>query len=745
MSGGVRRWALWALAFLGGGDLAAGTAYAQEEPEGARIVTRVQIEGNRTFSEREIRRAIATEPSRCKSFFLKPFCAFGAFRERRTFDAQEFQLDAARLKVFYWRRGYREAQVDTVVRRNDGEVAVRFEIAEGEPVRVRTLAVAGVEGILPDTAALRRRLALKIGAPFSVPEVEAARGQIEGTLRNRGYAHAEVLLDAFLPRDEPYAADVTFQVEPGPLAHFGQIHVLGTERVEDRVVRRLLTFRSRDLYRESEILRSQRNLYSVALFQYADVTPQLESRDSAVDVWVRVSEGKVHVVREGFGVSTTECFQVEASWTHRNFFGSARRLQVGGALSNLLASELGQRFPCEYAGSSLERSSANVFNKPNWITRLDFQQPWFFSPRNSLGIGFFAERQSLPDIFVRKSFGGDVTVQRRIGSRTSLDLTYRAQRDELPGQGAAFFFCGNFGFCLPEDIGELSQPRWLSWVALGLARDRTDAVFNPTRGYLARLEVEHASRFTGSQYAYYRAWADASVFRRFAGGVLAARLRPGWVRPIGRGLEVEETESLVGEAVVHPFKRFYGGGATTVRGFAQNLLGPVLLFLPDTARLRVECGSLEIEVVRSCDLSGVEPGAFQPRPLGGTVAVLGNFEYRFPLLGERWFGAAFVDWGNVWKTEDDFVDALQRGLVGDLVWAPGLGIRYLSPVGPLRVDVGYNTIGGRLFPVVTQIPPRTGELVELERLFRYDPFSDQSGFKEFLNRLQFHFSIGQAF
>ena len=746
MSQRLWRWAVTALVVFAAGPARPAPAGAQEEPEP--IVAELRILGNETFPDREIRRAIYTEPSECKSFFLKPFCAFGAFRERRAFEPREFQLDVARIKLFYWRRGYRETQVDTAVRHRGREVAVTFRIDEGDPIQVRTLTLSGLEGIVPDTAGLRRRLALQVGEAFSELEVETARSQIERVVRNRGYAHAEVLLDAFLPNEDPHAAEVTFRTEPGPRTTIGAIHVNRTERVEPKVVRRLLTFRPGDLYREDEFLRSQRRLYSVALFEYAEVTPQLEERDSIADIWVRVSEGKVHAVREGLGVSNAECFQVEASWAHRNFLGSARRLELRGALSNLLTPQLAGDFPCGEAGDPSDRESP--FNRPNWILRADFRQPWFISSANVLRLGLFAERQSLPAIFVRRNFGGDAALERQLGPRTALTLAYRAERDELDEGSGGLFFCGNFGFCLPQDIRELSQPRWLSWFSLSLTRDRTDAVFNPSRGYLARFEIEHASRFTLSDYAYYRAWADVSVYTPLADGVFAARLRPGWVRSIGRGLELDEGDPRPGgPEVVHPFKRFYAGGANTIRGFGQNLTGPLLLFLPrpDTL-LALGCDESQIDSTTSvwngCDAAALSPGAFDARPLGGTVSLVGNFELRFPLVGQRWSGALFVDWGGVWQDADEFQRSLERGLVRDLVWTPGLGIRYLSPIGPLRIDVGYNSIGPRLFPVVTEAPDES-QVVQLQVPYAYDPFSDPSGLREFLNRLQVHFSLGQAF
>lgn len=742
------RWAVGAAAVCAADPGIAASAFAQEpEP----VVARVEIAGNAAFEEAEIRRAIATEASRCKSVLAAPLCwlGFDALRDERPFDPNELQLDVARIKLFYWRRGYREAEVDTLVGRRDREVDVTFRIREREPVRVRTFALTGLAGIVRDTAGLRRRLALQVGEPFSVVAVEASRSQIEQELRNRGYAYAQALLDAFIPREDPRSAEVTLHVEPGPLSRIGQIRVVGTREVEPRVVRRLLTFRSGDLYRERAIHESQRRLYSVELFQYADIVPQLEDGDSIVEVAVRVNEGRIRAVREGIGLSTSDCLQAEASWAHRNFLGGARRLEVSAGLSNLLTPSLAGRFPCTQAGDTLNRSSP--FNKVNWIGRVGFHEPWFFSSRNSLRLGLFAQRQSLPLIYARVTYGGDITLERRIASRTPLTLAYRTERDSLDAGSASVFFCANFGFCLPQDVRELAEPRWLSWVSIGLTRDRTDAIFNPTRGYVAHVEVEHASRFTHSDYAYSRAWADVSAFTSLAGGVLAVRARPGWVRPIGRGIELGELEAAaVGPDIVHPLKRFYAGGANTVRGFGQNLLGPLALLLPRLDTLALGCSHAAIDLVagvwRECHAGRLPAEGFQPRPVGGTVSLVGNVEFRFPLFGSKWSGAPFVDFGAVWRDEQEFEASLSSGLLNDLVWTPGFGIRYLSPVGPLRMDIGYNTIGARMYPVVTQVDlPAGTQVVQLEQPYRYDPFHDPSGFQEFLNRLQIHFSLGQAF
>jgi hypothetical protein len=107
---------------------------------------------------------------------------------------------------------------------------------------------------------------------------------------------------------------------------------------------------------------------------------------------------------------------------------------------------------------------------------------------------------------------------------------------------------------------------------------------------------------------------------------------------------------------------------------------------------------------------------------------------------------AFVDLGQVWSSGAE-VSGGDR-----LAWSPGVGIRYQSPVGPLRLDIGYNTSGAARFPVISELEDENGQpfIVQLgdetdePRLFTYDPF-EGTGLRGFLNRLQLHFSIGHAF
>ena len=608
------------------------------------VVSKLEFIGSLSFKDSELKAAISTRSSGCKVIILC-WTGFGAFQRVERMEPRELKTDVLRLQIFYFRRGYRRASVDTSVVRDDGKVGITFHIDEGRPVRVHRVELAGFGAIL-DSAAILRELPLRLGDPFSELNLTASRETLEQMLRNTGYAQAQVLVQAMLPSSDSLAAYVVLRAEPGPLVHVGEIDVLGNRKVSEADVRRMLTFQSGELYNEDEIIRSQRTLYSMALFDYVDIARETELVDSTIAIRVQVNEADAKRVRFGFGLTTAECFEIEASWTHRNFFGSTRILRVSSGLSNLGTRLLAQQFPCNQAGTTLEDEAArDAFNSPNWRIAVDFEQPWFLGTENWLRLTAFAGRQSVPELFSTRTAGGEAVLTRQIAFATPLSFTYHPEWNKLDEGSSSVLFCVNFGVCRPEDISQLSQTRLLAWISVALSRARTDAVINPTRGYRFTIEGEHASRFTGSDWAYYRGLGEISYYQQISAGVLALRLRGGVVRPIGAGIE-EASIQDVEEPVTNPLKRQYAGGGSTVRGFGQNLLGPKVLFataatLADPSEDATNCGLTEEFFTDNgtwiCDPqeAGLTASQVDPRPVGGENGVVANVELRFPLSREN--------------------------------------------------------------------------------------------------------------
>lgn len=719
-------------------------ASAQSMPGDTVEVRSVTFEGAVQLPEALLRTAIATAPTRCISAALQPLCWMGASLDRRYLDLRALAADVFRLRVYYYQRGFREARVDLDTTRVNGGMHVRFRIAEGRPVVVRTVTV---EGAAEFERNLTRNLPVRQGEPLSMAGFEATRDSLIGRLANRGHALADALANYEIPADDPYHADVEYHLIPGELTRFGALDIAGASRVSPAVVRRMLVFREGDIYSRQALVRSQRNLFSLEVFRHAEIsTGPLAIGDTVLPVRIQVNEGDLHRVRAGVGLSTSDFVNAEARWVSRNFIGGARRLELRGRVSNLLTDQV-EPLP-------FFESCTGIYCDVAGSVATDFSQPWFFSPLNTFGAGLFIERFTLPGVYVRTSRGGHLSLRRSIAVNGVVTGGYRPELTRLDSDGD-LIFCVNFVACEEREIDVLRQPQWLSPLAASLVLDRSNSLFAPTAGIVLRLDGEYASRTTGSDFGYVRLLGELSGYHDpFRGVVIASRLRSGWARAAG------EPGTGLG---LHPQKRFFAGGPNSVRGFAQYRLGPKLLTV-DAQRLLQQpqnggagCTAQEING-GTCDADALArdfPAALDPRPVGGAVSVEGNVEVRFPIWTDRIRGATFLDFGQVWQSSRAFdVTALQ--------WTPGFGIRYFSPVGPIRIDVGYNPAGAEQLTVVTtevchqpdpaaaclDIEPdrdyAVGELANRRKLRTLAPVTWQP-LRSFTDRLQFHFSIGQAF
>jgi outer membrane protein insertion porin family/translocation and assembly module TamA len=328
-------------------------------------------------------------------------------------------------------------------------------------------------------------------------------------------------------------------------------------------------------------------------------------------------------------------------------------------------------------------------------------------------------------------------------------LSYRFEVTRVEAGGP--YFCVNFGVCDTTTISALRGHQRLSPLQAQVQVDRSDQPLAPTRGYVARAELEHASAMTVSDYRYNRAYAEGALYTRLGpkNAVLATHLRIGFVRPLPGGA------STAGEPVLHPRKRFYAGGSQSVRGYGENQLGPRILTLPHEllATAKTANGApcdINSDAIQFCDPNNiidannnlVGDNQFTPRPLGGTSLIEGSVEYRFPLsFLENLGGAVFIDGGAVGEKILDPLGNVRT--LADLVRGtgaitPGFGVRYYSSVGPIRVDVGFNPSRAEDLAVVTEFV-RNGklEIIPLKIPRHISP--------RLLDRFVLHLSIGQAY
>jgi outer membrane protein assembly factor BamA len=705
------------------------------------LVTRLSFEGVSNVSRSELQRTLSTEATKCRTILLQPFCAISnssIFEIKRYLDRDQLTRDVLRVAVFYWLRGFRQVEVDTTVRARGRGVAVAFKVNEGPATLIDTVLVRQTRDILSERQLRRWGLPTK-GDRIDLTRLDSLEVRARRALWDRGYGNAFVS-DTAQPTDSLRVA-LNVLIDPGPVTTVDTVLIEGNKRVSSLTVRRLVGLRRGDLYKRADLLDAQRRVYRSDLFRQTLISSP-DSADSVKTVLVNVREAPLRAVQLGVGFNTVEFAQLQANLTLYNFMGSARRVELHSVLGNLFARGLyGKSVFGSAAPAGVEGDVDDVFFTPTWQLSASVTQPWLFTRRNSIGLTVFSNRRSVPNIVIDRGAGASLTFTRSLVRGVPLSFTYRYERARI--EAGDLYFCANFGYCTQGTIQALQQTNSLSPFVLSLRADRTDDPLAPRTGYTARVDFQHASAASGSAWRYNRLEGELTPYIRVGRNVLVVRAHAGRVSALS-GTNEALGISAAGERLLHPRSRFFAGGARSVRGYAEGQLGPRVLTI-DPAHLtdttRADACTLATIESGACDPNVAPARDFVPRPVGGNSLLEGTIEYRFP-LGRNVGGAVFVDAASVGASE---VGALLRG---QSAATPGIGFRYSSPIGPVRVDLGVRPKRIEELPVVTQVrdPDGTLRLVELTTPKRYDPTEGPHGFLGgVISRLQLHLYIGEAY
>src|SRR5687767_3504168 len=229
---------------------------------------------------------------------------------KRYFDRRAFEADLQRIQAFYRDRGFPDARVTSFdVKLNDrqDEVDLTIAISEGEPVLVQDIRLEGFE-VLPENERgnLRKLLPLQPERPFDRQLAVASRERGLNLLRDHGYPYAEVQLSE--EQAGPHRALLTLRATPGPIAYFGPIEITGQASVGDYVIARQLTYKPGELFKRREMRESQRKLYQLELFEFANIESRedRQRQPTTIPTRVTVAEGKHRKVTFGVGYGTEE-------------------------------------------------------------------------------------------------------------------------------------------------------------------------------------------------------------------------------------------------------------------------------------------------------------------------------------------------------------------------------------------------------------------------------------------------------
>ena len=712
----------------------------------------LSFEGNRAISDAELARAIVTTPSAWARRFLHL-----PFTTKHCLDRVELPNDRARLIILYRRRGFPRVKVDTAVKvLAPGAVAVTFTIVEGPPMVLAGFAVRGLDSV-PERGRLLRDIRIREGMRFDRSALDAAADSLRERLHNTGYPRA-VAVNHPIVNDSALAAWDTLQVTSGPRTTIGAIKIAVTpmpnkqQQIPARIVRKIMGLDSGALYRESNILDAQRAIYQTEAYQHVSITTD-SSADSVVTLYVNLAEAAMHAARVGAGYGTLDCFRLTGEYTDFNFLNGARRLDV-----NARVSKIGIGRPLDWSPSLCPAAKKDVFsNRLNYYAGATLRQPVFLGLRTVPTLTIYSQRISEYNAYLRTtSVGGAASLIWRGLTRTPVNLTYSMDLGRTEAQPA--LFCAVFNLCEAAERERVQRTQQLAVLSLAVTRDNSNSLLSPTRGSIIRLEARHSSPaiLSNKDLQFNKLVGDASRYINVGGAnVLAMRLRGGTV--FGRNVE-----SATG--FIPPQERLYAGGPTTVRGFSQNELGS-LIYISGTYEaffIDNQDGTRDTVLRQPSD-------TLRPRrivPVGGNSLLVGNLELRLrsPFLPELLQWTLFTDAGEVWNRGTRQLKEVK------LKVTPGIQLTAFSPVGPVRLAVGYNPYRQPLGPIYFEALSLGGELLcvspvnTIKTHITYDPtdpttvtsITQETGGvcpstyqppkdNSLRSKLTFSFAIGQAF
>jgi len=660
-------------------------------------------------------------------------------------DSLELLRDTRRIASWYAMRGYPgTSAVAGTVPTGPRTVEVRFRVREAPPVVIDTVRITGLPPRIIDQPRLIRTLR---GGPLDDSLIVATLDSVQQILRGEGYARARpptrtVSLDTAARR-----ARVTLEFRPGALIRVGQIDVemtandSGRPALNERDVRELLRFRPGDIYSSRAIGSSQQLLYSYELYRTVaiDTLGNSGARDT-IPVRVRLIEGRHHALRTGGGWGTIDCFRTQTRFVQQNFARRGHRLQLDLRLSKIgVGSDIGglSSLCAPSVRADTFSTILNYYVGASVVLRGVVGDKWH--PQGTL----YSERRTEFQSYVRETaLGGVASFDRPLIPRVNTTFSYRFDIGRTTSDAAVS--CATFGLCRFNDRFLLNSRSVTNAAGITWSRSAPSITTLATNDERWAVETrlgtvnvgDPATRvnFTRSQleYAFYR-----PLTRRWVG---AARLSAGFI------VTARDKEGLV-----PPQERFYSGGQNTVRGFNQGQLGPVVYIVGAPSDTQNIGGNL-------VGIANAARGFDRVAPAGGTAQALVNLELRsrvgWPTDLLRW--VIFLDAGRVWNNSGNYA-------VTGLRATPGFGVRLVTPLGPFRVDVGYNPHGLESGPAfylqrggigtvgrAICVSPGSTEPLNDAAANALGPVPCPSNFSParasgLLPRLTFHFSIGEAF
>jgi outer membrane protein insertion porin family len=625
------------------------------------------------FGTVDVTGATSMTPAEVREFLL--------VKDGEAFTENALGAGVARLRSAYLARGHALVKVEPVESLgaaagsggggSDPHVNVTVRVTEGPRTVVRTVAFQGTTAV-PE-ATIRALMQLLPGRPFSESELAADRDRIDLEYRNRGYDRVAVRSEVTRAEND-MQADVRFVIEEGPQVLVDRVIIVGNTRTKPETIERELLVKPGQPLGYSDLIESRVRLGALGLFRRVTIEELPHATEPRRDIFVRVEEAKPTVIGIGPGVEGSFTVRRDASggaveqfsFAPRGFFQIGRNNLWGKNRSANLFTRVSLRSRDVVVSSSGVELAEVRFGFNEYRVVGTFREPRAFGTRSDVLVTGILEQA------MRSSFN---FLRREVRAETGLQLSrmygitgrYSLERTEIfdeqitdPAQRPL--------------IDRLFPEVRLSSFAGSFIRDARDDVLDTAKGTLLVVESDLAARRIGSEVGFVKTFVQARTFYQLPSErrvvvALAGRLGAahGFPRSVPRldenGRPVTGGDGTPIVDVVQDLpasERFFAGGDTTVRGFALDRLG---------------------------DDSTISVTGF---PKGGNGVVVLNGELRVAVT-RRIQGVGFLDAGNVVARASD-ID------FSNLRTAAGFGIRVATPVGPIRLDLGFKLDRRELSP-----------------------------------------------